>query len=268
MTDIIRQSEANRAMASFLWPLQKQCKSSKAGAALTAFSSVALKTQPCPSLQTTLKYFFSEKSLLYRMSFLFTFYGAFSWTFFFFFTVCGFTVAAVFCSLFCSIAARCTLCNSLNETSLSCSSRATLNFSLYGPFVWESCTALRPWHCTVEIQRDLSCVYLSSPSFHINVNLCLGIGTGMHVPAGNSDSQWGNQRCSSQPINRLRSVTFLSLWAGSLSHRWCYMSDYTQLTGLFRRALKHVQSWRLAGWLVNTAAKQLSVSWCVTFSFF
>ena len=96
----------------------------------------------------------------------------------------GFTVAAVFCSLFCSIVAHCALCDSLYEPPLSCSSRGRLNFSLHGPFVRESCMLLRPWHCAVEMQQDLSYVYLSSPSFHINVNLCLGIGTGLHVSAG------------------------------------------------------------------------------------
>lgn len=123
----------------------------------------------------------------------------FLWSFFFFFfffklafffslslslPLSGFTVAAVFCSLFCSVAAHCALCDSLYEPPLSCSSRGRLNFSLHGPFVRESCMLLRPWHCAVEMQQDLSYVYLSSPSFHINVNLCLGIGTGLHVSAG------------------------------------------------------------------------------------
>lgn len=162
----------------------KQLKGFKRVAALNAYSSVAFKTQLCPTLHTTLMSLFSEDSFLYRTSLLFTFCGAFFWTWLFFFSLCGFTVAAVFCSLFCSIAAHCALCDSLYETPLSCSSRGRLNFSLHGPFVRKSCTVLRPWHCTVEMQQDLSCVYLSSPSFHINVNLCLGIGTGMHVSAG------------------------------------------------------------------------------------
>lgn len=88
------------------------------------------------------------------MSFLFTFSEA---SFFFFFfklafffslslslPLSGFTVAAVFCSLFCSVAAHCALCDSLYEPPLSCSSRGRLNFSLHGPFVRESCMLLRP----------------------------------------------------------------------------------------------------------------------------
>lgn len=64
-----------------------------------------------------------------------------------------------------------------------------------------------------------------------------------------SDSQWGNQGFSSQPINRLRPVTVLALWAGSLNHGWCHMSNNTAK----RAALKTAQTSTvfLAGWMTQ-----------------
>lgn len=64
-----------------------------------------------------------------------------------------------------------------------------------------------------------------------------------------SDSQWGNQGCSSQPINRLRPVTVLALWTGSLNHGWCHMSNNTAK----RAALKTAQTSTvfLAGWMTQ-----------------
>lgn len=64
-----------------------------------------------------------------------------------------------------------------------------------------------------------------------------------------SDSQWGNQGFSSQPINRLRPVTVLALWTGSLNHGWCHMSNNTAK----RAALKTAQTSTvfLAGWMTQ-----------------
>lgn len=140
----------------------------------------------------------------------------------------GFTVAAVLCSLFCSIVAHCALCDSLCDTPLSCSSRGRPNSSLHGPFVRESCTAIRPWHCTVEMQQDLSCAHLSSPLFSYKCKFVCGHWNRfVHVSAGSQDSRWGNHRCSGEPIGGLRSVTFLTPDPGTLRHGRCYMSDYT-----------------------------------------
>ncbi len=193
---------------------------------------------------------------LYRMSLLFTvpyllylLPYLFFLTRLFFLSLSGCTVAAVFCSLFCSIVAHCALCDSLYETPLSCSSRGRLNFPLHGPFVRESCTVLRPWHCTVEMQQDLSCVYLSSPSFHINVNLCLGIGTGLHMSAGTQTAGGEIRGVLASQSARSGPVTFLTPGAGSLSHGWCYISNQSANRAALKRA--EMSTVLMVGWLTS-----------------
>lgn len=125
-----------------------------------------------PVLQTTQSRFYIE-----------WFWGGFNRPFS---SLSGSVVAAAFCTLFCSIVAHCALCDSHNETRLGCFSTSRLNFCLHGSFVRDSHTVLRPSHYTVEMQRDFlfpACTF-SSPSFHINVNVFLGIGTGLHVSSG------------------------------------------------------------------------------------
>lgn len=116
------------------------------------------------------------------------FYIEWFWVFFNrpFSSLSGSVVAAAFYSLFCSIVAHCALCDSHNETRLGCFSTSRLNFCLHGSFVRDSRTVLRPSYYTVEMQRDFlfpACTF-SSPSFHINVNVFLGIGTGLRVSSG------------------------------------------------------------------------------------
>ena len=178
------------------------------------------------------------------------------------FSLSGFTVSAVFCGVFCSTVTHCALCASLYETPLSCSSRARLNFSLHGPFVRESCTVIRPWHCTVEMQQDLSCVYLSSPLFSYKCKFVFGHWNRSACVRWESGGRWGNHGGSDEPINGLWSVTFLTLGAGALRHS--YMSGCTANRAALKTA--HTRTVLLLGWF-TCSRKRLAVKVVQVFHF-
>lgn len=173
---LIWQSESTQAAGLFSDLLWNSSRVLKGGQPQS--SHVALKSLLGPVLQTTQMSFQRSR-----------FYIEWFWVFFLnrpFSSLSGSVVAAAFCSLFCSIVAQCALCDSHNETRLGCFSTSRLNFCLHGSFVRDSHTVLGHSHYTVEMQRDFlfSACTFSSPSFHINVNVFLGIGTGLHVSSG------------------------------------------------------------------------------------
>lgn len=116
---------------------------------------------------------------------------------------------------------------------------------------WSICARFS--HCGNATGFFFSCMHLFLSLFSYKCKCVFGHWHRSACILWESDSQWGNQGCSSQPINRLRSVTVLALWTGSLNHSWCYMSNNTAK----RAALKTAQTSTvfLAGWL---SSKQLS----------
>lgn len=99
------------------------------------------------------------------------------------------------------------------------------------------------------MQQDLSCVYLSSPSFHINVNLCLGIGTGLHMSAGTQKASGEIRGVLASQSTGAFPVTFLTPGAGSLSHAWCYISNYSANSAALKRA--ETSPVLMVGWLTS-----------------
>lgn len=226
---------------SLLWPFMKQLKSFKRVA--TSKLSHMLLWNPCSALCCRqLKRLFRGVVFIYNI---------------FFFHYRPFFLSVWLCSC----------CSVLQFILLHSGTLCTLRLPQWDTFrllLYQQTEFLPPWSICARFSHgtqtftlrcgnatgfSFSCMHLFLSLFSYKCKCVLGHWNRSACVLWESDSQWGNQGCSSQPINRLRSATVLALWTGSLNHSWCYMSNNTAK----RAALKTAQTSTvfLAGWMTQ-----------------